>query len=70
MSDGRRHGDHKVVLTWTPGEPPFRWLPRHGEPSCVLEFISQQLMRFAAYLPVYTAAVSTLTLVIILWVVR
>lgn len=43
-----------------------RWLPRHGEPLCVLEFISQTLVRALAWAPLYTAVVATLTLLVLL----
>jgi hypothetical protein len=45
---------------------PIRWLPRHGDPTCVLEFWSQQFVKWAAHLPVYTAIIVTLTLIAIL----
>lgn len=43
---------------------PFRWLPRQGEPSCVVEWISQTVIKIIAYLPVYTAIVVTLVLLV------
>jgi hypothetical protein len=42
----------------------FRWLPRHGNPRSIYECISQNLVKLIAYLPVYTAIVVTLVLVI------
>ena len=77
MSDQRREGDERpfahekgVRLTWTP-EPgqPFRWLPRHGEPSCVAEWIMHQLIKGLSWLPVYTAIIVTVTLIVV-WVTR
>ncbi len=47
----------------------MRWLPRHGEPLWFAERLSQSLIRSLAYLPVYTAVVVTLTLVLV-WLTR
>jgi hypothetical protein len=69
----RRTGDTRPYkressgrLTWFPvcGKP-FRWLPRHGEPTCILEWITQMAIRVAAWLPVYTAIMVTLTLIVL-----
>jgi hypothetical protein len=69
----RRPGDvrplvstNKERLAWHPSMP-IRWLPRHGQPGCFVEWTSQQIIRWSAYLPVYTALVVTLTLVVLLW---
>ena len=43
---------------------PFRWLPRHGEPSCIGEWLTQRGITVIAYLPVYTALVATLVLIV------
>lgn len=43
---------------------PFRWLPRHGDPSCYLEWFSQHSIRSLASLPVYTAVIVTLVLLV------
>lgn len=73
MVERRRPGDHRpyrhqngVELTLTPHGEPFRWLPRHGDPYCVVEWVSQQTVRALAHLPVYTAIIATLTLVVVL----
>lgn len=50
-------------LGWPPCRP-FRWLPRHGKPTCVLEWIAQRLVRTAANPAVYTAIVVTAILAI------
>ncbi len=47
----------------------MKWLPRHGEPLCLVERLSQSLIRSLAHLPVYTAVVVTLTLVLV-WITR
>lgn len=47
-----------MTLTTASGES-FRWLPRHGQPSCVGEWISQVLVRCLAWAPLYTAVVVT-----------
>ncbi len=48
---------------------PVRWLPRHGDPYCPLEWLSQALIRLISHLPVYTAVIVTLTLIVV-WVTR
>ncbi len=73
-NDERREGDerptkHKkgVSLTLTPAhDEPFRWLPKHGEPSCIGEWASQHFIKTMAWWPVYTGTVSTLILIIII----
>jgi hypothetical protein len=73
-SNTRRTGDTRPYrhesdgrLSWFPirGKP-FRWLPRHGEPTCILEWISQKIIITTAWLPVYTAIMVTLTLIVLL----
>lgn len=72
---GRRAGDDRP-LHRPPGQPvrhlpergePLRWLPRHGEPYCTVEVLSQLFIRTLAYWPVYTACVSTLILLIVVF---
>lgn len=48
---------------------PLRLLPRDGEPTCIFEWTSQQFVKALAYLPVYTAIIVTLSL-IVLWMTR
>lgn len=74
QKDERREGDERatdqkgVTLTLRPAHgQPFRWLPRHGDPLCVGEWASQHIVRFFAYLPVYTAVVVTIVVVIQIW---
>jgi hypothetical protein len=75
MADERRKGDERplkhdqsVSLTLTPAEgQPFRWLPRHGQPSCIGEWATQHTVRFLAWLPVYIGLIVTLILVIQVW---
>lgn len=70
--DERREGDDRpfehdkrVSLTLRPAtDQPFRWFPRHGEPSCIGEWAVQHIVRFFAYLPVYTAIVVTIIVII------
>jgi hypothetical protein len=73
MTDSRRAGDTRpfhhpnnnggLRLTPPPGHP-IRWLPRHGEPVCILEWIAQHLIKILAWTPVYIAVIVTLTLVV------
>lgn len=69
----RRNGDTRPLespvkerLAWHPFQP-IRWLPRHGQPGCLLEWFSQRVIVLSAYLPIYTAVVVTLTLAVVLW---
>lgn len=69
----RRAGDVRPLtsnrperLAWHPTMP-IRWLPRHGQPGCLVEMLSQAIIKWSAYLPVYTAVVVTVTLVVVLW---
>lgn len=45
------------------------WLPRQGTPDGVADRIVQYLIRLLAHLPVYTATIVTLTLVLV-WITR
>lgn len=70
MADTRRKGDkrpytHDAALTVGP-ESPMRWLPRHGNPFCVIEWTTQHLLRLFASLPAYAALVTLLTLVVVM----
>lgn len=69
----RRSGDVRPLaseeperLAWHPTMP-IRWLPRHGQPGCLVELVSQAIVRASAYLPIYTAIVVTLTLLAVWW---
>jgi len=42
----------------------IRWLPRHGSPQNMFEWICQTAIRIVAFLPVYIAIVVTLILLI------
>lgn len=76
-TDERRKGDERprkhvagVPLNLSPThEQPFRWLPRHGEPSCIGEWFTQRAIKALARLPVYTAVISTLVLISV-WLTR
>lgn len=60
--------DDGINLTLTPADNrPFRWLPRHGQPFCVGEWLSQAAVKAVAWTPTYTAIVATLTLVAVLF---
>jgi hypothetical protein len=77
MADKRRKGDERpiehdpeVSLTLLPAhDESFRWLPRHGEPSCIGEWLSQQIVVQLARAPVYSALFSFLTFIAVvgLW---
>jgi hypothetical protein len=74
-TDQRRTGDSRPYnrgyserISWKLNHnAPFRWLPRHGEPWCVMEWLSQQVVKTLAFLPVYIAIVVTLTLYVVLF---
>jgi hypothetical protein len=56
-----------VPLNLTPGHHGrMRWLPRHGEPDCILEWFTQQGIKALAWTPLYTALVATLVLLVLL----
>lgn len=65
-----RAGDTRPYLR-TQGQPltfrplhPFRWLPRHGAPMCVLELVVQKTIKASSHLTVYTAVVVTVSLIV------
>lgn len=73
MADYRRNGDTRPIKH-PPGIPltrqisreyPLRWLPRHGEPFCVIEWFIQAIARILVYLPVYISIVVTIMLILI-----
>lgn len=72
MEFSPRRGDNRPYRRG-PSEPlqwvlntrsPFRWLPRHGDPFCVVEWFSQKTIKSVAYLPIYTAIIVTLVLLV------
>lgn len=75
MGDRRREGDVRprkhtkgVPLNLHPAHgQSFRWLPRHGEPSCIGEWVSQRTITALAWLPFYTALVATLVLLVLVF---
>jgi hypothetical protein len=44
----------------------IRWLPKNGEPECILEWFSQMAVKALALAPLYTAVIVTLTLLVVL----
>lgn len=57
--------DRRVSLSLKPPDNrPFNWLPRQGEVSSIGEWIIQGLIKALACLPVYTAIVVTLVLLV------
>lgn len=75
MTDERRVGDKRplrhestVSLTWIPARnEPFRWLPRHGDPFCIAEWFSQRSIKLVAWLPVYTAIIVALMVLVLVF---
>lgn len=60
------HNEQGIPLNWHPDhDEPLRLLPRDGEPTCVIEWISQTLIRALAWAPLYTAVVVTLILLVV-----
>lgn len=61
VDNGRRKGDerpkqhaHGVPLNLHPDhDEPFRWLPRHGEPSCIGEWLTQKTLKGLSWFPIY-----------------
>lgn len=64
--DSRPVDKHPPQLNWRPAAP-VRWLPRHGVPWCVIEWISQKVILSSARLPIYITIVTALTVIAILW---
>ena len=57
--------DPEIPIRWVLRlHNPFRWLPRHGEPSCYLELTSQRVIKALALLPIYTAVIVTIVLLV------
>ena len=54
----------KSLALW-PTSGPFRWLPRQGKPTCIGECLAQRVIKGLAWLPVYTAVVVTLCLLVL-----
>lgn len=48
---------------------PFRVLPRHGEPTSILEWVTQTCITALACFPIYAVVVGLLTLIAWVWVV-
>jgi hypothetical protein len=75
VQDKRRPGDERpfehdqdISLTLLPAEgQPFRWLPRHGQPSCIGEWMAQRMVTATAWAPIYIAIVTTLTLLVVVF---
>lgn len=57
---------HKLSWDLTLHES-FRWLPRQGRPSSVLEWLSQTTVKIIAWLPIYIAIVVTIILLVQLY---
>lgn len=58
-------------LTWSMTEySSFRWLPKHGKPSSVFEWLSQNFVKLIAWLPVYIAIVVTLIFLLQIYLVH
>lgn len=70
---GRRKGDDRAFIhdpskrlrLWPAKGYPFRWQPKHGEPGCFGESVTQALWRHRIAL--YIAVVVTLTLAVQIW---
>lgn len=43
----------------------FHALPKHGNPSSVAEYLIQTIVKYFAFLPVYTALLVTIIIVIL-----
>lgn len=66
----RRPGDDRpiargdgVPLAVFPTKP-FRWLPRHGQPFCVVEWVTQNTVKALAYFPVYLVVLAVVVLIV------
>lgn len=73
MPDQRRQGDNRPyrhrgsipLAHWIDHRNPIRWLPKHGDPFCIVEKLAQTIVKLLVLLPVYIAIVVTIMLVLI-----
>lgn len=65
-NDGRPFIGSQVghLSLWPALDQPARWLPRHGRPYSIPEWISQKLLRSLAYAPIYTLVIVCLIVLI------
>jgi len=61
------HRDH-LGLRHPSGES-YRWLPRHGEPLWVVEWLTQRSIKYLACFPIYFIVIALLTVVAQFWIV-
>lgn len=59
----------KSLRTFPNFNEPLRMLPRHGKPTCYLEWVSQNTIKSVAFLPVYILLVIFLTAATDIWIV-
>lgn len=45
----------------------FRWLPKHGEPFCNMERLTQAIARLLVWLPMYAALTLVLGVALAWW---
>jgi hypothetical protein len=68
-SDERRKGDTRAFIytgkmAWWPAKGyPFRWKPKHGDPECIGEEVSQAIWRYPRTVA-YIAIVVTISLIV------
>lgn len=43
------------------------WLPKQGKPMHLIDSVCQSLLRAMAYLPVYTAVIVTITMLLVIF---
>lgn len=58
----------KDLRTFPNFSEPLRLLPRHGKPTCYLEWVSQKTIKSIAFLPVYISLFVVLTAVTCIWI--
>lgn len=57
-----------MTRVWSTGEP-LRILPRHGRPISHLERITQKVVKYLAFFPIYALVIFLLTVATWAWIV-
>lgn len=57
LGDTRPYSRKDGVALGRSPQHPFRWLPRHGDPYCLAEWLVQRALRALSHPAVYTVTV-------------
>lgn len=67
LRDLKNHSPSNLTWKIPRDQECFRFLPRHGKPASIYEWVIQKLIKLIAWLPVYIAIVVTLTFLVVLF---